>query len=90
MGRRYGHDSVRNTGRKKIKSQKKVESYPEIVFDRTSDFASIKLSPGVEAKSYIKDGLVFCEDSKGRVIEIQILNVSEFSEQFSGKTKKII
>lgn len=39
-------------------------------------FACIKLAPGIEAKSYLKDGVLFSEDAQGRVIELQILNVS--------------
>ncbi len=65
---------------KKVKSQ-----YPEIYLDHDSDFASIKIAKGTEAKSYIKDGFVFCEDSKGRVIEVQILNLSDLK---SGKKPK--
>lgn len=34
---------------------------------------------GVEKKSYIKDGMVFCEDEEGRIIEIQILNLSSLA-----------
>lgn len=44
--------------------------------DADADFASIKIAPGVEARSYEKGGIVFCEDRRGRVIEIQLLNVS--------------
>jgi len=33
----------------------------------------------VEKKSYIKDGMIFCEDAKGRIIEIQILNLSSLA-----------
>ncbi len=57
---------------KKIKSE-----FPVIHIDRDSDFASIKIAKGTEAKSYVKDGFVFCEDAKGRVIEVQILNLSD-------------
>lgn len=62
---------------KKVKSE-----YPQVYLDKDSDFASIKIAAGTEAKSYIKDGFVFCEDSKGRVIEVQILNLSDLK---SGK-----
>ena len=59
----------------------KGTDFPKIYLDRDSDFASIKIKPGVEAKSYLKDGVVICEDSTGNVIEIQILNVSEFKHR---------
>ena len=49
MDRHYGHDSVRR------KIGKKGE-YPNVYVDRDADFASIKLAPGVEAKSYVRDG----------------------------------
>ncbi len=57
-------------------SKKVSKKLPEIFIDKDLDFASIKLAKGVESKSYIKDGFVFCEDSRGRVIEIQVLNLS--------------
>ncbi len=66
---------------KKVKSQ-----YPEIYLDHESDFALIKIAKGIEAKSYFKDGFVFCEDSKGRVIEVQILNLSDL--KLGKKTKR--
>lgn len=69
MGRRNGHGPVR---RKKIKPSK----FPEVFVDPDADFASIKIAPGVEARSYAKGGFVFCEDVSGNVIEIQLLNLS--------------
>lgn len=48
--------------------------------DADLDFASIKLAAGIEAKSYEKDGFIFCEDAKGRVIEIQVLNLSDLKK----------
>lgn len=65
-------------------SKKKVakdKDFPKIYLDRDSDFAAIKIKKGVEARSYIKDGMVICEDAKGNVIEVQILNVSEFKQR---------
>ncbi len=74
MGHRDAHGSVR---RKKIKA---AASFPEIHVDRDNDFASIRLAEGTEAKSYVRDGFVFLEDKKGRVIEVQVLNLSELSK----------
>ena len=59
----------------------KKRSEPEIFIDKDSDFASIKISQGIEARSYEKDGIVFNEDSKGNIIEIQILNLSELAKK---------
>ena len=50
-----------------------------MLVDTEADFASIKIAEGVEKKSYIKDGMVFCEDEEGRIIEIQILNLSSLA-----------
>ncbi len=66
-------------GHGKFSSKKKLGSKPEIFMDRDNDFASIKIASGIEAKSYLKDGFVFSEDAKGRIIEIQILNLSLLS-----------
>ena len=48
--------------------------------DADADFASIKIAPGVEARSYEKAGFVFCEDVSGNVIEIQLLNLSSLKK----------
>lgn len=77
MARHHDHGKLS----KKLKSE-----LPEIYRDIDSDFASIKISNGVEAKSYIKDGFVFCEDAKGNIIEVQILNLSKLAK--SKKSKK--
>jgi hypothetical protein len=66
-------------------SKKMKSTLPEIYQDTDSDFASIKISKGVEAKSYLKDGFVFCEDAKGNIIEVQILNLSKLAK---GKRSK--
>ena len=68
MARHHSNDIVS----KKIKSK-----FPQVYVDREADFASIKISPGIEAKSYERDGFVFCEDSDGHIIEIHVLNLSE-------------
>ena len=64
---------ARNNSHGKL-SSKKIMKTPEVFLDKDNDFASIRLAFGVEAKSYEKNGFVFLEDSRGRVIEIQILN----------------
>ena len=69
MGRRNGNGPVR---RKKVKPS----TFPQVFVDPDADFASIKIAPGVEARSYEKGGFVFCEDESGNVIEIQLLNLS--------------
>ncbi|HAR42610.1 MAG TPA: hypothetical protein DCS07_08270 [Bdellovibrionales bacterium] len=61
-------------------SSKKMVHTPEVYVDKENDFASIRLSPGVEAKSYEKNGFIFSEDAKGHVIEIQILNLSTLAK----------
>ena len=55
---------------------KKLEKFPQVSLDHENDFASIKLAKGIEAKSFEKDGFLFSLDSKGKVIEVQILNLS--------------
>lgn len=71
MARNHGHGKL---------SRKKLKAKPEVFLDKENDFASIRLKPGVEAKSYEKDGFVFLEDGRGRIIEIQILNLSRLAE----------
>lgn len=67
MGRNNGHGKL----------SKKVNSFPQIYIDKENDFAAIKIAKGIEFKSYEKDGFIFCEDKAGRVIEIQLLNLSK-------------
>lgn len=77
MGRSNRHGSLR----KKINKVPAKKFEPNIFIDHGGDFASIKIAPGVEAKSYIKDGFVFCEDRAGNIIEIQVLNLSELAKK---------
>lgn len=77
MGR---HHSSRKLSDKK--SMRKP-SYPKVSIDREHDYLSVKLAPGIESKSYLKRGFLFSEDKNGRVIEIQLLNMSDF-----GKSKR--
>ena len=67
MDRTHHHGSIRN--------KKTLNEYPEVYIDKDADFASIKVAPGIESRSYVKDGVVVCEDQKGRIIEIQLLNL---------------
>ena len=60
-------------------SKKVKKTLPRVMIDTEADFASIKIAEGVERKSYIKNGMVFCEDERGRIIEIQILNLSSLA-----------
>jgi hypothetical protein len=62
------------------KLSKKIAKFPQITVDKENDFASIKIAKGVEHKSYEKEGFIFCEDKSGRVIEIQVLNLSKLPE----------
>jgi hypothetical protein len=73
MAGHHRHGSVRS---KKVKSK----DFPLTFLDAEADFASIKIAPGIEARSYLKDGFVFCEDAKGKIIEIQILNLSALAK----------
>jgi hypothetical protein len=61
---------------KKSNQGTKAQEFPIVSIDEDSDFASIKLAPGIEAQSYLKDGILFSENAKGHVIELQILNLS--------------
>lgn len=81
MGGSHRHGSVR----KKVIQKKNKPFKPEIYIDHDSDYASIKLASGVEARSYVKDGFVFCEDKNGKVIEIQVLNLSELAKRSPNK-----
>ncbi len=67
MARHHRHDKIS----KKVKAK-----FPQVYIDKDADFASIKIAAGNEAKSYMKDGFIFCENSKGQIIEIQVLNLS--------------
>ena len=66
MARLNHNDQLRN---------KKIE-FPRVEIDHENDFAAIKIAKGIEAKSFEKDGFIFSLDSKGKVIEVQILNLS--------------
>jgi hypothetical protein len=66
--------------RKKVALKKSQAFEPQVFVDYDADFASIKIAPGIEARSYLKDGFVFSEDKKGRVIEVQVLNLSELGK----------
>jgi hypothetical protein len=67
MDRTHHHGSLRN--------KKTLKQYPELYVDKEADFASLKIAPGVESRSYVKDGIVVCEDGKGKILEIQLLNL---------------
>jgi hypothetical protein len=71
---------------KERSKRSKQEKFPAVFVDRDADFESIRLGPGVEANCYLKDGIVFSEDAKGRVIEIQIVNLSLTTKPPPSKT----
>ena len=92
MDRAHSHDKF--SGKVKIKPKKsgqeaKSQQFPVVSMDKDADFASITLAPGIEAKSYLKDGVLFSEDAKGRVIELQILNVSLTTTPRPKKPRKV-
>ncbi|MBK7962473.1 MAG: hypothetical protein IPK04_15560 [Bdellovibrionales bacterium] len=80
MGSHNRNGSVRSKMKKK---SSKSPTFPEVYIDQDADFASIKLAPGIEAKSFVKDGFVFCQDKKGQIIEIQVLNLSDLKPKRS-------
>jgi len=77
---------ARHNTHDKLSSKMSKEDFPKISIDKENDFASVKLAKGIEAKSYLKNGFVFCEDKNGKIIEIQILNLSLLSQL---QTKKV-
>lgn len=66
-----------------VKKAKIVKSvYPKVLRDEDNNFLSIKLKAGVEAKSYLKKGILFSENKDGEVIEIQVVgDVVEIGEE---------
>ena len=93
MDRTHGHGKFSSQGKVKPKDKKtsrtsNKDQFPFVSIDKDSDFAAIKLAAGIEAKSYLKDGVLFSEDAKGRVIELQILNVSLTTKSYPKKTGK--
>ena len=60
---------------RKSKSTSVKKAYPLVHFDKENEFVSIKLSSGIEKKSYTKSGIVFSENSLGEIIELQILDL---------------
>ena len=67
------NNSSRQLPKKKVTKKKITKSvYPKIVQDKDNNFLSIKLKAGVEAKSYIKKGIIFSENKDGEIIEIQV------------------
>jgi hypothetical protein len=65
----------RNKSQNKLRN--KVGALPKVFIDRENDFAALKIAKGIEYKSYEQDGFIFCEDKAGRIIEIQVLNLSK-------------
>jgi hypothetical protein len=61
MGSRDSHDKLPSR-MKRHSSPKAKKGFPKVFIDSESDFASIKIAPGIEARSYLKDGVLFSED----------------------------
>ncbi len=88
------HSHAKFSGQMKMKTkkpnrEKKTPQFPVVSIDKDADFASIKLAPGIEARSYLKDGVLFSEDAKGRVIELQIVNLSLTTTPRAKKPRKV-
>ena len=60
--------------------------FPNVVIDKTNNFAAIKLKDGIESLSYLKDGVLFSEDSSGNIIEIQILDLTSLAPHDESST----
>ena len=74
---------ARNHRTRKLSTQvkrKKPHYVPQVLIDHDADFAAIKIAPGIEAKSYIVDGILFSENKSGKIIEIQVLNLSRLKK----------
>lgn len=71
-----------------IISKKAIKNNPSVFIDPDLDFVSIKIAEGIETRSYLKDGFIFCEDKKGKIIEIQILNLSQLKAQKKSRNAK--
>ena len=51
----------------------KLKPFPKVNIDKENNFISIKFNKGIEAKSYLKKGILFSENTEGEVLEIQIV-----------------
>lgn len=73
MGSHHSHGELRSR-----KSQKQL---PLVFVDKESDFLSIRIGNGIESRSFVRDGIVFSLDKNGKIIEVQVLNLSLFDKK---------
>jgi hypothetical protein len=78
MGSHHSHGELR--------SRKSQKALPLVFVDKESDFLAIRVGEGIEARSFVRDGIVFSLDKNEKVIEVQILNLSLFDKK--KKTRK--
>lgn len=71
---------------RKTKVSTKSLEFPNVYVDRENDFATIRLAPGIESKAYKKGGFIFCEDRRGKIIEIQLLSLKGLSKKSRKKS----
>ncbi len=69
-----------------LRSRKSQKEFPFVFVDKESDFLSIRVANGIEARTFVRDGIVFSLDKSGKIIEVQILNLSLFGTR--KKTRK--
>ena len=55
----------------------------KITYISEANFLSISFSEQIESKSYQKDGIIYREDSNGRLIGFDILSLSDYLENDS-------
>ena len=67
---------VRHNSHGELRSRKSKVEFPRVFVDKESDFLAIRVADGIEAHSFVRDGIVFSLDKNNRIIEVQILNFS--------------
>jgi hypothetical protein len=76
----------RHNSHGELRSRKSKVEFPRVFVDKESDFLAIRVADGIEAHSFVRDGIVFSLDKNNRIIEVQILNLSLFGHK--KKTRK--
>jgi hypothetical protein len=69
-------NSSHKLSKKKVATKKTTKSktiYPKVYQDKENNYISIKLKEGIETHSYLKKGILFLENEKGEVIEVQVM-----------------
>ncbi len=64
-----------------LRTRKSQKSFPLVFVDKESDFLSIRVADGIEAHTFVRDGIVFSLDKNSKIIEVQILNLSLFGSK---------